>query len=105
MILRAILRTVGSTIVLVAIYYLQPLDHSSSWVAVTMLIIGLVAFIGLVAYQVRSIIRSPFPGMRALESLAISLPLFLLVFASTYLVMATMSASNFTQPQLPPLAP
>jgi voltage-gated potassium channel len=98
MILLAILRAVGSTIVLVAIYYLLPLDRFSTGVAVTVLIIALVAFIGLVAFQVRSIIRSPFPGMRALESLAISLPLFLLVFASTYLVMATMSASSFTQP-------
>jgi heme/copper-type cytochrome/quinol oxidase subunit 2 len=52
--------------------------------AVTMLVIGLVVFIGLVAFQVRSIIRSPFPGLRAVEALATSVPLFLLLFASTY---------------------
>ena len=54
--------------------------------------------IGLVAFQVRSIIRSPFPGLRAIEALATSVPLFLLLFASTYVVMATMSASNFGEP-------
>jgi hypothetical protein len=34
------------------------------------------------------------PG-RAIEALTTSVPLFLLLFASTYVVMATMSASNF----------
>ena len=68
---RAVLRIVGSTAALVALYYLLPLDHSSTWAAVTILVIGLVVFIGLVAYQVRSIIcivtqarpPLPFPGL------------------------------------------
>jgi voltage-gated potassium channel len=34
-------------------------------------------------------------GLRAIEALATSVPLFLLLFASTYVVMAAMSASNF----------
>ena len=81
-----------------AIYYLLPLDHSATWAAVTMLVIGLVVLIGLVAFQVRSISTSPFPGVRALEGLATSVPLFLLLFAAAYLVMASISASNFSQP-------
>lgn len=95
MIVWAVLRIVGSAIALVTLYYLLPLDHSSPGGAVTILIIGLVVFIGLVAFQVRSIIRSPFPGLRAIEALATSVPLFLLLFAGSYVVMATMSASNF----------
>ena len=95
---RAVLRAAGSTIALVAIYYLLPLDHSSEWFAVTMLVIGLVALIALVAFQVRWIVTSPFPGLRGVEALAISIPLFLLLFASTYVVMDTISASNFTEP-------
>jgi voltage-gated potassium channel len=95
MIVRAVLRIVGSVAVLVALYYLLPLDHSSTGAAVTILVIGLVVFIGLVALQVRWIIRSPFPGLRAIEALATSVPLFLLLFASSYVVMAAMSASNF----------
>jgi voltage-gated potassium channel len=95
MIVRTVLRIVGSITALVALYYLLPLDHSSTGAAVTILVIGLAVFIGLVAFQVRTIIRSPFPGLRAIESLATSVPLFLLLFASSYLVMAAMSASNF----------
>jgi Ion channel len=84
--------------VLVVIYYLLPLDHSSRWLAITMLVIGLVALITLIAFQVRSIAASPYPGLRALESLATSVPLFVLLFASTYVVMATISAGSFSQP-------
>lgn len=88
------LRALGNTAVLVAIYYLLPLDRTSAWTAVT-LIIGLVAFIALVVLQVRSIIRSRFPGLRAVQALATSLPLFLLLFSSSYVAMAAVSASNF----------
>jgi voltage-gated potassium channel len=95
MIAWAVLRIVGSATALVVLYYLLPLDHSSTGAGVTILVIGLAVFIGLVAFQTRSIIRSPFPGLRAIEALATSVPLFLLLFASTYVVMAKMSASNF----------
>ena len=90
-----VLRVVGSVGVLVALYYLLPLDHSSTPAAVTILFIGLAGFIVLVAFQVWLILRSPFPGLRAVESLATSVPLFLLLFAATYVVLATLSASNF----------
>jgi|SRR5690242_6850795 len=89
------LRALGTTAALVATYYLLPLDHSSTWIAATILIIGLVVLIALVIFQVRSIIRARFPGLRAVEALATSLPLFLLLFSGTYAVMAAVSASNF----------
>jgi len=98
MIVRAVLLALASAAALVAIYYVLPLDTATMWVAVTMLVIGLVALIGLVAFQVRRILRSPFPALRGVEAVAISIPLFLLLFAATYVVLATLSASNFTEP-------
>jgi voltage-gated potassium channel len=89
---------VGSTAALVAIYYLLPLDRSSTWVAVTMLATGLVALVGLVVFQVRWILVSRFPGVRGVEALATSIPLFLLLFAGTYVGMAAIAASNFSEP-------
>jgi len=96
-IVKSLLRALGSTIVLVAVYYLLPLDHSARWAAVSMLIVGLVVLVGLITFQVRTIIASPYPALRALEALATSIPLFLLLFASTYVVLGAVSASNFTQ--------
>jgi voltage-gated potassium channel len=94
----AVLRALASAAALVAVYYLLPLDTGTMWVAVTMLVIGLVALLGLVAFQVRWVLRSPFPALRGVEALAVSIPLFLLLFAATYVVLATLSAGNFTQP-------
>ena len=90
-----VLRVTVSVAALGALYYLLPLDHSSAPAAVTMLLIGLAGFVALVTVQVWMIIRSPFPGLRAIESLAVSVPLFLLLFAATYVVLAALSASNF----------
>jgi voltage-gated potassium channel len=96
-ILRSLLRAVGSTAVLVVIYYLLPLDRSSTWAAVMTLVIGLAVLIGLIAFQVRSIMRSQYPGLRAVEALATSVPLFLLLFAGSYVVLATISVASFGQ--------
>jgi len=90
-----VLRSAGTVAALIAIYYLLPLDHASTPAAVTILIIGLVAFIALVAFHVRSIMRSPFPQLRAVEALGVNVPLFLLLFAATYVTLATLSVKNF----------
>lgn len=94
----SLLRALGSIAALIAIYYLLPLDHTSAFIAVATLVIGLVALVVLVGFQVRWIIGSPFPGLRAIEALGTSVPLFLLLFASTYLVMASISGGSFNQP-------
>jgi hypothetical protein len=93
-----VLRSAGSVTALVALYYQLPLDHSSAPLAIAMLFVGLVGFLALVALQVRVILRSTFPGLRAIESLAISVPFFLLLFAATYVVLAGLSVSHFGRP-------
>jgi ion channel len=95
---RSLLRAAGSTAVLVVIYYLLPLDNSALWFAAMMLVIGLAALIGLVAFQVHAISGSRYPALRALEALAVTVPLFLLLFASTYMVLAAILAHSFSQP-------
>jgi hypothetical protein len=93
----ALLRAVGSTIALVVIYYLLPLDNSATWLAITILVIGLAAFVGLVAFHARAIIAAPFPTLRALEAFAIVVPVFLLLFAGAYALLGHASAGNFSQ--------
>jgi len=95
---RTVLRVAGAVTGLFVLYYLLPLDRVSEPAAVTMLVIGLAAFVTLVTFQVRWIIRSRFPGLRAVEAMATSIPFFLLLFASTYVVLATQSASSFGGP-------
>jgi hypothetical protein len=96
-IVLTVLRAVGSTIVLVAIYYLLPLDNAATWLAITLLVIGLAGFVVLVAHHAHAIIAAPFPTLRALEAFALIVPLFLLLFAGTYVVLGHASAGNFSE--------
>ena len=96
--LVTLLRALGSTVGLVVIYYLLPLDRTSIGVAIGILAFGLVALVGLVAFQVRSIIKAKYPALRAVGALATSVPLFLLLFAGTYFLMGEISEANFNEP-------
>ena len=62
------------------------------------LLISLLIFAGLAVWQVKAIVGSRYPGLRAAEALGLIIPLYLLLFASTYFVMERVSAANFTQP-------
>jgi hypothetical protein len=74
-IVQMLLRALASSAVLVMVYYLLPLDHSSRGLAITMLVIGLVLLTGLITVQVRWVATSPYPRLRAIEALATSVPL------------------------------
>ena len=97
-VLLTILRASASTIGLVTIYYLLPLDRTSVEAAIAILATGLLALVALVAYQVRSIMTAPYPALRAFGALATSAPLFLLLFAGTYFVTSGISEANYNQP-------
>lgn len=92
------LRAFASTVGLVALYYLLPLSPASVGVAVGMLTVGLLALVGLVAFQVRAIIKATYPALRAVGALATSVPLFLLLFAGTYFVMGRLASDSFSEP-------
>ena len=46
-------------------------------------------------YQVRAIINASYPAIRAIEALAATAPLFLVLFAAIYFLMAQADLSNF----------
>jgi voltage-gated potassium channel len=94
LIVRGVLRSIGSTVVLVALYYLLPLDHIND-VPVT-LVAGLLVLVAMTVLQVRWVAKATHPAVRAIEALSISLPLFLLLFASSYFIMANANSTNFS---------
>lgn len=98
LLLRASLRALVTTIVLVALFYTLPLDERSGAWTVTQLVLGLVALAGLVAWQVRAIIGSEFPRLRVLQALFITVPFYVLTFAATYFLIAGSGNANFAEP-------
>jgi voltage-gated potassium channel len=89
-----LLRSLATTVVLVGLYYLLPLDHIKN-VPVT-LVVGLLILAAVTIWQLRVITTASHPALRAVEALATTLPLFLLLFASVYLIMAGSSPANFS---------
>jgi voltage-gated potassium channel len=91
-----LLRALAITVILGAAYYLLPLDRLSSVPTWLTLALGMLALATVAAIQVRAVIRSRYPGLRAVEALAATAPLFLLLFAAVYFLMAADDPSNFT---------
>ena len=96
--LLGVLRTLLTSTGLLVLYFVLPLDREFSAGTLAALAAGVVVMGLLVALQVRSILRSPHPALRAIEGLALSLPLFLLLFAATYSVLSDSDPGAFTEP-------
>jgi hypothetical protein len=96
----AMVRSVGTTIVLVALYYVLPLDHLKSVPLAVILLVGLVALLAVAVWQLRLVIKARYPAVQAVQALASTVPLFLLLFASAYFVMARASPATFSTHQL-----
>jgi Ion channel len=82
----------------VVLYFTLPITGSLDGSAAVRLVVGLLALAGVVTWQVRAVLGSRYPGLRAVEALAAAVPLFLLVFAAAYLRMADADAGSFSEP-------
>jgi voltage-gated potassium channel len=89
-----LLRSLAATVALVALYYLLPLDRMKN--VSLALVAGLLILLAVTVWQVRAIIRARYPALRAVEALAATVPLFLLLFASAYFTMAATNPANFS---------
>ena len=98
LVVLGVLRALATAVVLVALYYLLPLDHIKN-VPLT-LAGGLLILLAVIAWQLHAIVRAKEPAVRAVVALASTVPLFVLLFAAAYFVMARASPANFSTHQL-----
>lgn len=86
---RALLQVIVTFIVVVTIYYVVPLDvrQLGPWSVVRFAAAGLV-FVGIVAWQVRQILRAETPGLRAAQAVGIVVPFFLTGYATVYVLLS-----------------
>ena len=97
-IVRALIRSLLTVTGLVVLYYLLPLDRSFGPGTVALLLVALLLLTAVVTLQVRAIIHSPSPALRAVESLALTVPLFLLIFAAVYELLSGSDPHAFSEP-------
>lgn len=91
-----VLRTAATAAVLGALYYLTPVWAKTRPQEVAWLLGALAVFAAVVALQARLIVNARYPRLRAVEALAVVIPLFLLVFARIYLTVSTYTPAAFT---------
>jgi voltage-gated potassium channel len=90
-----LLRPVLTGAALLTIYYLLPLDRGGN---VAGFLVGLTALTVLVIWQVRAVTTAPSPRLRAVESLTTSIPLYIVLFAGSYVTMSGRDADAFSEP-------
>jgi voltage-gated potassium channel len=83
---------------LVVVYYQAPLDRQLDASSAVRFGVVLILFAGLVAVEVRAILSSQRPRLRATRTLALGLPLLLVVFAATYATVSAQEPGSFTEP-------
>ncbi len=98
LVVQAVVRTTVTLAVVVAVYFLVPMDRPMDTATVFELVLGSLVILAVIVWQIRQIMRSKHPGIRAVEGLAFSLPLFILLFATTYYLMDHANGTTFAQP-------
>ncbi|MFF5518367.1 potassium channel family protein [Streptomyces coeruleorubidus] len=91
---RAVLIAAG----LVTAYYLLPLDERGTAGASALLVCGLLAVLLVFGWEVRAIMRSAHPRLKAVEALAATLALFLVLFAGAYYLLDRSAPDSFSEP-------
>ena len=98
LIVWATLRTIGTVAVVVVVYYLIPMDKTLDVPTVIELALGLLAVAAVVAFQVVRTTRAEYPTIRAVESLAFTIPVYVLLFATIYFLVNRANTASFGIP-------
>jgi hypothetical protein len=93
----SVLRAGLSSAALVVLYYLLPMTGKIDVPAGVGLAAGLLVLAAILAFQIRTILSAAYPLLRAVEALATAIPLLLLLFASTYVLMNRAEPGAFSQ--------
>ena len=91
-------RAIASAVLMVALYYVLPLDDRSGVYVVAGLVLALGVLGWVMVWQVRAVVRSSLPGVRAIQALATATALFLVLFSASYFILSENDAAAFSSP-------
>lgn len=80
------------------LYVFAPLDRRADGGVFLQLTLALLILLVVVGWEIRAIIRSPYPELRGIEAVAVALPLLLLPFAAAYVETARVDPASFSEP-------
>src|SRR4029078_5513959 len=84
--------------VILGIYFLLPVgDWGGDGCSAVRLVLGVLFFAAILAWQVRRILRSPVPALQDVEALIVAIPTFIVGSATTYVSTSAASPGSFSQ--------
>ena len=92
------LRTVAALVLLLWAYYQAPLKDPLTARTGLLFVVSLVLLAVALVVQVRAILVSTTPVLRALRTLVIGMPTLLVIFAATYVTIDGQQTGAFTEP-------
>ncbi len=97
LIARGLLRALATAVLMVVGYYTLPFGSLADVSVAAELSVGVVLLVGVIVWQVGAIERAKYPAIRATQALAVTTPLFLLLFAASYYILSADNADTFTE--------
>lgn len=98
-VLRSTARCLALTVLVIAAYFLWPVEPQSLAVGeIARGVFAGVAFLAVLAWQLRRIVEADLPEVRAVETIIVIAVLFIALVASIYVGLSASDPGSFTQP-------
>ncbi|HYI56939.1 MAG TPA: ion channel [Microlunatus sp.] len=94
----AVLRAGITTTILLTAYVVMPFTLISQARYLTGFLIGAAVVLAVLAVEFSRTMRSPYPRLRAVESLLTAGPLFIVLFATAHYVIGQLDPTGYTEP-------
>jgi hypothetical protein len=98
LLLRSSLRVAAVSAALLVAYTIVPVRGGSNAGEILRLTGAIVILAIVLGWQTRSVLLADYPILRAVEAVAVALPLLLFLFSAIYLSISTTTTAAFTQP-------
>jgi hypothetical protein len=95
--LWTVTRVLATIAALTTVYFVAPMDRQEQAPPAVLIVAAMVLSAVLGSFQIRAILRSQRPTLRAIEALAFSIPLLILSFASIYFLMSQSDPTAFSE--------
>jgi hypothetical protein len=96
--LHLLVRVTATSVGLFGVFFVLPMEDLAEANPSFMLLVGMTTFVVILAVQLRAILRSDHPRLRAIEAVAVALPLIVVVFATIYLSISLADPAAFSEP-------
>lgn len=95
---KALLGSTLTASLIIVVYFIVPMTLSLEFGGLLALLGGLALVAALLAWQIRNILVSPYPVLRGVASLVVTVPLFVVVFATIYYLSAQLQPDGWSEP-------